>query len=232
MDANSLLDTYKNDFETLCSSYMDYNSHTNISAIREKDDIYAKQFFDSLQSCNLISQVLEERGSVRLLDIGTGGGFPALPLSIVFREQGLSVTALDSVGKKTRFVEQMSRKLNLNDLQVLTGRAEDFAHDDEYRESFDVVVIRAVAHLSTALEYCIPFLKPGGFLFAYKSKNLEEELAESQSALKELSGELIAKNDYQVEGGDELRSILTILKSSKTNKKYPRLQGKAKKEPL
>lgn len=228
MIAKDLLDTHKEDFEKLYELYMEYNSHTNISAIRDKEDIYEKHFLDSLMAAKYIAAEMSEPKPYSVIDIGTGGGFPSLPLAIALKEKfpSLKFTALDSVAKKTKFINIVKENLALENLEIITARAEELAHKDEHREAYDMALSRALAYLPSLLEYSIPFLKNKSMLFAFKKKDSEEEINDSQQALKLLNAEIIKQDFY------EDKQIITVLKTANTHRKYPRLQGLVGKSPL
>jgi 16S rRNA (guanine527-N7)-methyltransferase len=215
----SLIDQFKNEFEELYKLYEEYNSHTNISSIREREDVYKKHFLDSLACFDFV------KDSKTLIDIGTGGGFPALVLAIVLPD--LKITAVDSVGKKIKFVELVKEKLALKNLTPLIARAEVLARDKAYREKFDICTSRAVAQLNTLLEICSPFVKTNGHLIAFKKFPIAEELKGSKKAAKTLGAEKIQEIVYQSD-----RQLLIYKKVFKTPSQYPRDSAKIKKNPL
>ena len=195
------------------------NKHTNLTRIVSPEDASEKHFRDSLEGARLIPQ------STRLLDVGSGGGFPAIPLSIV--RDDLSVTMIDSTGKKVDFLNNACSTLSLN-AKALHVRAEEYALSDA-RESYDVVTARAVASLPTLLEYCLPFVKVGGIFIAYKTDS--EELATSKIALSTLGGKIKEIIPYSLLGGDK-RTLFVFEKVANTPPKYPRGQGKPRQKPL
>lgn len=229
---DDLLNSYSKEFEVLTQEYLGYNSHTNISAIRDQEEVYEKHYRDSLVLVDGIQESLvinaEQITKRKIIDIGSGGGFPVLPLAIVMKKdyQEVEFTALDSVAKKTKFIEHMKKILGLENLNVYTDRAEVLAHDKEHRESYDLVLARAVANLPTLLEYCIPFLKPEAFLIASKSTNIADELKSADNAFEELDSKVIKVQEY----GD--KQLLFIKKLKATKAKYPRSVGKPLKNPL
>jgi len=201
---------------------LEYNKSHNITAITEENDIIFKHFIDSLLCIN------EIRDNTDVLDIGCGGGFPSVPLSIA--KENVKFIAMDSVGKKTEFVKLAKKELNIDNLTVINSRIEDFIENN--REKFDYVVARAVAPLNTLIEYAIPYLKIGGKLIAYKGSNYEEELKEAEKALNTLKCELDEVFDYYIEEIDRTSYILTIQKLEKTDTKYPRKQNKPRLNPI
>jgi 16S rRNA (guanine527-N7)-methyltransferase len=221
MKLDQVLNDHLKRFEILYELYSEYNSHTNISAIREKNDVFEKHFKDSIQ----ILCHHDFSNNVRVLDLGSGGGFPILPLAIVLPD--VQFFALDATAKKTKFIELVKEKLNLENLEILTGRAEDFAHNDLYRESFDFVLARAVAKLNVLLELCSGFIKEKGFLFAYKAYPLKDEELESISAQKKLSLQLKKKKRVS-----EDKQILFFSKLDKLGNRYPRQFAQIKSKPL
>ncbi|MDD9898006.1 MAG: 16S rRNA (guanine(527)-N(7))-methyltransferase RsmG, partial [Candidatus Melainabacteria bacterium] len=152
-----LIQNQEAEFAKLYKLYEDYNSHTNISAIRDKAEVYAKHFEDSLSVVPYL-----EGQEIKVIDVGTGGGFPALPLAIVLPQA--QITAIDSVGKKIRFIDQAKVELKLENIEAISCRAEELAHDQDHRERYQVAVSRAVAELRIILEYCSSFVQPEGFV--------------------------------------------------------------------
>ena len=221
MDPKLLLEKYSEEFEKLCQKYLEYNSHTNISAIRMREEIFDKHFADSLEVASFL------KGG-RVLDLGSGGGFPILPLALVFKDvnRKFHFTALDSIAKKTKFIELMKEEFSLSNLEIITDRSENLARDENYRETYDFVLARAVANLSTLIEYAIPFLKVGGTLIAFKSDDLEGEEGSYENALEALSSEIIDRHKYAS------KQLIFIKKLANTDLKYPRKTGKPLKSPL
>jgi 16S rRNA (guanine527-N7)-methyltransferase len=215
----AILDKFKNEFDELYKLYEEYNSHTNISSIREKEEVYQKHFLDSLACYDFV------KNSQTLIDIGTGGGFPAIVLAIVLPQT--KITAVDSVGKKVKFIEQVKNKLDLKNLFPVCARAEKLAHDKAYREKFDICTSRAVAQLSTLLELTIPFINSKGSFIAFKKFPIKEELAKSSQATKILGAEKTQEIHY-----DDEKQLLIYKKVFKTPRLYPRDSAKIKKNPL
>ncbi len=209
----------------------EYNSHTNIVSDAKIDTVFIKHFIDSL-SFGLISNYVSLDKPLKLIDIGTGGGFPSIVLAIVFK--GLQVCAVDSVGKKIKFLEELLTKIDLpNKIEILNTRSEELARNSSYRESFDICASRAVGKLNILSEYCLPFVKKDGYFIAYKSLNADEELLESQNAMQILGGEFIKKIDYKLPEKDSItRNLIIVQKKSSTPEKYPRKTGMPKKNPL
>ncbi len=206
--------------ETFKNLVLEKNKVMNLTAIPE-EDFDLKHFVDSLRLLDFV----QLHG--RVLDLGTGAGFPGIPLALVLPQ--VDFVLMDSLRKRINFLEEVSLSLGLTGLELLHARAEEAARKD-YREAFDFVVTRALAPLPVLLEYTIPFLKEGGYLYAYKGKKLDEELVEARGALKELGARVEEIYDYRL--GEEDRKILAIKKIKATPKKYPRRPGLASKEPL
>lgn len=206
------------------------NKVMNLTAITEYEEVVVKHFLDSLAIVK--SPVFEKENltNKRLLDMGTGAGFPGIPLKIVFPD--LSIVLLDSLNKRIGFLKEVIAMLGLNKISAIHGRAEDFAKQKDYREGFDYVVSRAVANLSTLSEYCIPYVKQGGFFISYKSAKLDEELPKAQKAIQILGGQLKDRVSFSLFGTDMERSFAIVKKIKPTPKKYPRKAGLPAKEPL
>lgn len=201
-----------------------YNEKTNITAITNDEDILYKHLLDSLLPINTIEN------DTQILDIGCGAGFPSIPLSIMNSE--LKITAIDSVRKKTDFVNLIKNELNLTNLSVIHTRIEDFSMKKEFREQFDIVTSRAVAPLNIIIEYSAPMLKNGGHIYAYKGSNYKEEIEIAKNALKILDCQIEEILEYQIEEINATRYLLKIRKNSKISTKYPRKQNKPRLQPL
>jgi 16S rRNA (guanine527-N7)-methyltransferase len=204
---------------------VEWNDVMNLTAIIEFDEVIQKHFIDSLSLVKAY-RLTEEK----VLDMGTGAGFPGIPLKIVFPE--IKITLLDSLNKRINFLNAVIEKLQLNDITAVHGRAEDFGHDINYREAFDICVSRAVAKIATLAEYCVPYVKKGGYFIPYKSGKIEDELQAGTRALKFLGAELVKTVEFTLPDTDMERSLVIIKKNSSTSKKYPRSAGKPTKEPL
>ena len=162
--------------------------------------------------------------------MGTGAGFPGIPLKIAFPR--LNIVLLDSLNKRVGFLNDVIKELELNGIKAIHGRAEDYGKDPAYRENFDLCVSRAVARLSSLAEYCIPYVKEGGHFVPYKAGNMEEELQESSKAIHVLGGKLIKTESFILPESDIERTLILIKKERKTPKAYPRSAGKPTKEPI
>jgi 16S rRNA (guanine527-N7)-methyltransferase len=207
-------------FERYYNLLIEYNQKFNLTAITEKEEVYLKHFVDSVLGAEFIK-------SGNLIDVGSGGGFPALPLKIVC--DNINLTMLEATGKKCEFLRTVIKELGLSGVTVINGRAEDIAKDLKYREKFDYCTARAVARLNTLTEYCLPFVKKGGSFIAFKG-DAEEEITESYNAVKVLGGRIKGVKNYLLGGAK--RCLIEIEKINLTDKKYPRGNGKERKNPL
>ena len=203
-----------------------WNEKMNLTAITESTEIYDKHFADSL-TCVLSDKIVP--GS-KVIDVGTGAGFPGVPLKIY--EPSIELTLLDSLNKRINFLKEVSQELELENVEFLHGRAEDFGQDEEYREKFDIVVSRAVADLSILLEYCVPFIKVGGYFVSHKGKKCYDEIENAKDALQILNMEVESISKIQNSKLSSDHYIIVMKKISKTDSKYPRRAGKPIKKPL
>jgi len=218
-------DAQLNQFAVYSTLLRQWNEKMNLTAITEPDEIVLKHFVDSLYGIKFLSN------AKTLIDVGTGAGFPGVPLKIAKPE--LSLTLLDSLNKRLTFLEEVKNQLKLSDVTCVHSRAEDGAKSgSELRESFDAAVSRAVANLSCLCEYCLPYVKIGGVFLAYKGPGVTEELAEAQNAIEILGGEVMGVFEYTLPDTDITHSVAVIKKVKSTPEKYPRLQGKIQKKPL
>lgn len=205
------------------------NKVMNLTAITELADVVTKHFLDSLLLLKAVPEIRENEFSC--IDVGTGAGFPGIPLKIVCPD--LKVTLLDSLNKRVGFLNEVIQELELQEIAAVHGRAEDFGRDAAYREQFDFCVSRAVANLSTLSEYCLPFVKVGGRFISYKSGKIEEELVQGKGAAAKLGGELHPVITLPLPGTDDVeRTFVPIKKIVKTAKKFPRKAGMPSKEPI
>ena len=202
---------------------IEWNDKINVTAITEEKLFVVKHFIDSL----LINHYLQ--GKAKIIDVGTGGGFPGIPLKILNKEK--KFTLIDSVNKKLNVIRDLSGKIGLENLEVIHTRAEDLAEKKEYREMYDVATTRAVSNLSTILEYMLPFVKVGGIAVCMKGPNYKEELEDAKKAIEVLGGKFEHIETFHLEGEME-RNILVIKKVKNTPAKFPRGQGKPLKEPI
>lgn len=205
---------------------VEWNKVMNLTGITEYSEVNEKHFVDSLSITKNMN--MEKIHSV--IDIGTGAGFPGIPLKIAFPH--LNVVLLDSLNKRIKFLNTVIDELGLSEIRTIHGRAEDYAKQKEYREQFDLCVSRAVANLSTLSEYCIPYIRVGGIFISYKSENVDEEIESSKKAVHILGGNIKETFKFKLPGTEIGRSFVFIEKEKSTNKKYPRKAGVPAKEPL
>jgi 16S rRNA (guanine527-N7)-methyltransferase len=217
-------------FLTYYELLVEWNKFMNLTAITDFKEVVQKHFVDSLSIVKALDQKYLQTGNISVIDIGTGAGFPGIPLKIVF--SGLNITLLDSLNKRIKFLDNVIEELSLKDIKAIHGRAEDYARRENFREQYDICVSRAVAKLITLSEYSLPFVKIGGYFISYKSENIEEEIDDSKNAIKLLGGSLNEVVKFILPDTDIKRSIVTIKKEKMTNKKYPRKSGIPSKEPL
>lgn len=217
--------------ETQIKQFLDYyellvetNKVMNLTAITEFDEVIEKHFLDSLSLC----RIYDLNREIRVLDLGTGAGFPGVPLKIAFPQ--IRLVLADSLNKRIKFLENVVGELSLQNVSCVHGRAEEMGRNKEYREQFDLCVSRAVANLSSLSEYCIPFVKEGGAFISYKSGEIEEEANAAKKAIPVLGGEL--REIYKFDLYEQKRSFVIIDKKKKTPKAYPRKAGTPTKEPL
>lgn len=207
-------------FERYYALLVDWNGRFNLTAITEKNDVFTKHFLDSISASPLIPQ------NASVLDIGAGAGFPSLPLKIV--RDDVSVTCVDSVNKKVTFLGSVIDDLALKNARAIHSRAEDLP-----KTGYDVVVSRAVAALNVLCEYCLPFVKIGGTLIAYKSEKTDEEIANAKNAISVLGGKVKEIRDVSAfVGGDATRKLIVIEKIAPTPPKYPRGKNLPRLKPL
>lgn len=213
-------------FEAYYSLLIEWNQRMNLTAITNRDEVMEKHFYDSISPAfyHDFEQV------DRLIDIGAGAGFPSLPIKILFPH--IQVTIVDSLNKRITFLQELSKLLGLTGVSFIHGRAEDVAQQKEHRESYPLVIARAVARLPVLAELCLPFAQVGGTFIALKGSSGDEEINESTKAIMTLGGELQRTESMHLPNGEAKRILIWIQKVKKTLKKYPRKAGTPNKSPL
>lgn len=220
-------------FQTYRDMLLEWNQKINLTAITDPDEIALKHFTDSLTVVPFIENAFKNQKSrfpdLSLIDIGTGAGFPGIPLKIMYPE--LSLTLMDSLQKRIDFLSAVTNALSFSNSFTVHSRAEDGARSEQHREKYDVAIARAVASMPVLSEYCLPYVKVGGVFIAMKA-NVRDELESAKYAISVLGGEIEDCSEFTLPGSDMKRSIVVIRKKQKTPKPYPRKAGKPEKEPL
>ena len=204
----------------------EWNEKINITSIVEDREIDVKHFIDSIIPIN--TNLF--KGKIKVIDIGTGGGFPGIPLKIL--NEDLDILLLDSTQKKIKFLEEVIQELNLKNIKAYHGRAEEMGRDIVFREKYDIAISRAVASLDTLTEYALPFVKVGGHFISMKGPDVEEELEGGKNAIKILGGKIKSVEKFKLPNTDIIHSLVIIEKIKGTPTKYPRAGGKPRKKPL
>lgn len=202
------------------------NKYMNLTGITQLDEVIVKHFLDSLA----VSKAVSMEKVKKMIDVGTGAGFPGIPLKIAYPD--LEVCLLDSLKKRIGFLEEVCRENQLQKVETLHGRAEDYAKNPAYREKFDLCVSRAVANLATLAEYCLPYVEVGGYFVSYKSGNVDNERKEAEKAIEILGGKIKDVIYFTLPETEIERSLVVIEKGKETPGKYPRKAGMPAKEPL
>lgn len=220
-----LTDTQQDKLNLFYKLLVEWNEKMNLTAITEYNDVVIKHFMDSIA----INQAFDISEDSSVIDVGTGAGFPGIPLNIVYPAK---YTLLDSLNKRINFLNEVISQCDLKNINTIHSRAEDGAHNKDLREKFDIAVSRAVANLSTLTEYCLPYVKVGGRFISYKSGNIDEELEQSKKAISILGGEIEKVVPVTLPNTDIERTFVIIKKVKQTGSKYPRKAGLPSKEPL
>ena len=211
-------------FETYFNELVEVNQYMNLTAITEREEVYRKHFLDSLE----INRAIKQDGVYTLCDVGSGAGFPSIPLAIV--DDNVRVTIIDALNKRIKFLNELTKKIGLNNVNALHRRAEDYVK--EVGACFDVVTARAVARLNVLAELCLPLVKVGGTFVAMKGSSGSEELDEAKKGISILGGEIVDVIDIILPDEEEKRQLIIIYKEKDTPKKYPRSFAKIKERPL
>lgn len=219
-------DTMLSNFVKYRELLAEWNEHMNLTGIVDEKEVFIKHFLDSV-SCVEKGYI---KDGVSIIDVGTGAGFPGLPLRISL--PNIKLTLLDSLNKRINFLQEVSTSLNLDSIEFIHGRAEDFGKSPEYREQFDIATARAVAGLPVLMEFCVPFVKVGGYFVCLKGPNANTELEESKAAMEALGVEFMEKIDVELPQTDLKHNILVFKKVKNTPDKYPRKAGKPVKNPI
>lgn len=213
-------------FQIYYEYLIEINQVMNLTAITQKDEVIMKHFLDSLS----IVQLIDFSQIENVIDVGTGAGFPGIPLKIAFPH--LQVTLMDSLNKRVKFLNETGEKIGVKNMVAIHSRAEELGKNKEYREKYDLCVSRAVANLSTLSEYCIPFVKIGGYFVSYKGNHISQECREASGAIEQLGGKIEKQLEFYLPGSDIERTFIKIKKIKQTPNKYPRKAGMPAKEPL
>lgn len=213
-------------FNNYYSLLVEKNKVMNLTGITEYNEVVIKHFIDSILS----NKYFDYTQNCNIIDVGTGAGFPGIPLKIIY--PNINITLLDSLNKRIQFLQQVVDENKLSNVICIHGRAEDFGHDQNYREKYDLCVSRAVANLSTLSEYCLPFIKKDGLFISYKAADIDEEVEQATNAIKRLSSKLENVQNREIPETDINRKFVCIRKTSLLNKKYPRKSGMPSREPL
>lgn len=203
---------------------LEWNEKINLTAITEPSEVILKHFVDSITINKHI------KNNSKMIDVGTGAGFPGIPMSII--REDIDVTLMDSLNKRIKFLDEVIKENNLNNVKTIHSRAEELANNSKYREMYDIATSRAVASLNVLLEYMLPFVKVGGYCICMKGSNVENEIKEAKKALEVLKGEIVEVENFNLPDTDYGRNIIVIKKVGNTPKKYPRKPGTPAKEPL
>lgn len=222
----TLSDMQLKQFDKFYDLLVEWNKVMNLTGITEYQDVVEKHFLDSLS----IVKITDMNQFEYIIDIGTGAGFPGIPLKITFPD--INIVLLDSLNKRIKFLDHIIEELKLKGIRTIHGRAEDYARESNYREKFELCVSRAVANLASLSEYCLPYVKVGGRFVSYKSGDIEKEISEGERAIKILGGKVEQVEKFNLPGTEIQRSFVMIKKMKNTQNKYPRKAGMPTKEPL
>lgn len=224
---DSLTEAQLAQFETYYEMLIEKNKVMNLTAITDRDEVILKHFIDSIALAEFFD--LKEN-NLQVLDLGTGAGFPGIPLKIAF--PNLKITLFDSLNKRVLFLQDVIEELELKECMAVHGRAEEAGRNKDCREKYDLVVSRAVANMAVLAEYCLPFVREGGYFIPYKSGEIEEELSQGEKAISLLGGKYEKTEKLTLPDSEIGRSFVWIKKVKTTPKAYPRKAGTARKQPL
>lgn len=213
-------------FNNYMEQILSWNEKVNLTAIKDPDEFIKKHYVDSVLCANYD----EIAGAKTVIDVGTGAGFPGIPLALIFPEKHFLL--IDSLDKRIKIIKEICQAIEIRNVEAVHGRAEELAFQQKYRQQFDLCVSRAVAKLPVLAEYCLPFVKIGGFFLSYKGPDTEDERFQAKKALKALGGELIEERKANLEGFDLNHTLLVMKKTQNTPAKYPRKSGIPSKKPL
>lgn len=219
-------DKMVDDFSKYRDILIEWNQKMNLTGIEDEKEVFIKHFLDSVSATT--KGYISKDASI--IDVGTGAGFPGIPLKICYKE--LKVTLLDSLNKRINFLQEVCNSIGLDNVEFIHGRAEDFGKSEDYREQFDIATARAVAGLPVLMELCVPFVKVGGYFICLKGPNANLELEESKKAMEVLGVEFVEKIDIELPEVDLEHNILVFKKVTNTPEKYPRKAGKPSKSPI
>lgn len=218
----------KEQFATYYNKLIEFNKKVNLTRITDKNEVYLKHFFDSITPILEFSDLF--KGEKSLCDVGAGAGFPSLPIKILCPD--LSITIVDSLGKRLKFLDELVSDLSLDKVTLVHSRAEDAGQNKNLREKFDLVTGRAVARMSVLSEYCLPLAKVDGYLVALKGPKAQDELAEAKNAIEVLGGSVKEVKELTLPDTDDERTLIVVKKVKATPKKYPRQAGTPNRKPL
>ena len=218
----------KEQFATYYNKLIEFNKKVNLTRITDKNEVYLKHFFDSITPLLEFSDLF--KGEKSLCDVGAGAGFPSLPIKILCPD--LSITIVDSLGKRLKFLDELVSDLSLDKVTLVHSRAEDAGQNKNLREKFDLVTGRAVARMSVLSEYCLPLAKVDGYLVALKGPKAQDELAEAKNAIEVLGGSVKEVKELTLPDTDDERTLIVVKKVKATPKKYPRQAGTPNRKPL
>lgn len=225
-----LTDRQIQQFDLYYQYLIEWNNRINLTAVTERDQVYLKHFYDSLMPLWMVDDITPFKNQT-LIDVGSGAGFPSIPLLIV--EPTLKVTILDSLNKRIDFINHLVDALGLSDrVTTVHGRAEEVGQNKMYRGQFNLATARAVAALNVLTEYCLPFVKKGGYFLAFKGQKANKEVEKAEVAIKTLGAQLIATKEESLPRDEGQRAVVVIKKTLETPKKYPRRPGKPSKQPI